>query len=112
MPSFSRSLAVPPVEMSSTPSAASARASSTMPDLSETLRSALLTFDTPRLRLTFDSQLLHLAAQRIAVDAQHLGRQRLVALGLAEHGLDHRPLDVPEHHFVDRGRLLAVHVLE
>ena len=44
--SFSSSLAVPPVEMICTPAAASARASSTMPDLSETLSSARSTFDT------------------------------------------------------------------
>ena len=36
----------------------------------------------------------------------------LVALGAAEHHLDHRLLDVPQHHVVDVGRPLAVHVLE
>src|SRR5436190_172409 len=62
--------------------------------------------------LPFDPQLLHLLAQRIAGDAEHLGGERLVALGLAEHRLDHGLLDVLQHHLVDRGRLLAVHVLE
>jgi len=46
IPSLRRSFAVPPVDTSSTASAASACASSTMPDLSETLRRALRTFDT------------------------------------------------------------------
>ncbi len=45
-PSFCSSFAVPPVDSSSTPSAARARASSTIPDLSETLRSARVTFVT------------------------------------------------------------------
>src|ERR1051325_8775952 len=98
-PSFDRSCAVPPVERSCTPSAASPRPSSTKPDLSETLSSARLIFVTTASR-PLDPQLLDLLAQRIAVDAEHLGGERLVARGLAEHGLDHRLLDVLEHHVV------------
>src|SRR5258706_1401793 len=91
------------------PSAASPRANSTIPALSETLMSARLTF-TAASRL--DPQLLDLLAQRVAIDSEHGCRGALVALRLAEHGLDQRPLDVPEHHVVDLGRLLAVHVAE
>src|SRR5262249_21517598 len=50
--------------------------------------------------------------QRVAVDAKHRRGRALVAFGLAEHRLDERPLDVPKHHVVDLGRLLAVHVAE
>src|SRR5262245_13909500 len=98
--------------MISTPRAASARANSTTPDLSETLTSARCTFLTKPSSLPFDAQLLHLGAQGRAVDAQHCRRVRQVALRVTEHGLDHRPLDVLEHHLVDRGGLLSVHVLE
>src|SRR5262249_31751134 len=108
-PSFSRSCAVPPVERISTPRAARPRANSTIPALSETLMSARLTF-TARSRL--DPQLLDLLAQGVAVDAEHRSRGALIALGLAEHRLDQGPLDVPQHHVVDLGRLLAVHVPE
>src|SRR6185295_3052895 len=109
-PSFSSSLAVPPVDRICTPRPASALASSTTPDLSETLISARLTFILPGSRL--DPQLLDFLAQGIAVDAEHRRRGALVAFGLAEHRLDERPLNVLQHHVVDRGRLLAVHVAE
>src|SRR5687767_12433640 len=111
-PSFCRSRAVPPVERISTPSAASARANSTTPDLSETLTSARFTFVTKASSLPFDAQLLHLGSQRGAVDSEHRGRVGEIALGMAKHGLDHRLLDVLQHHLVDRGGRLAVHVLE
>src|SRR5436190_22678286 len=94
------------------PAATRPRASSTIPDLSETLISARRALDTKAATLTFDPQLLHFLPQRIAVDAQHLRGERLVALGVAEHGLDHRFLDVLQHHVVDRGGFLAFHVLE
>src|SRR5918992_996018 len=110
-PSFCRSRAVPPVERISTPSAASARANSTTPDLSETLTSARCTFLT-KPSSPFDAQLLHLGAERGAVDAEHRGSVGEIALRMAEHGFDHRLLDVLQHHLVDRGGPLAVHVLE
>src|SRR5213075_2162144 len=94
------------------PAAVRPRASSTMPVLSETLISARRALDTKTATLTFDPQLLHFLAQRVAVDAEHLRGERLVALGMPEHGLDHRLLDVLQDHVVDGGRLLAVHVLE
>src|SRR5687767_1927460 len=109
-PSFSSSLAVPPVERSCTPSAPSPRANSTTPVLSETLISARPTFIALLSRL--DPQLQNLLAQGVAVDAEHRRRRALVAGRLAEHGLDQRPLDVLQHHVVDRGGLLAVHVPE
>src|SRR6185503_7201896 len=114
-PSFSSSLAVPPVETICTPSAARARANSTTPDLSETLMSARETF-TFRVSLPMssrlDPQLLDFLAQGIAIDAEHCRRGALVARGLAQHRLDQWPFDVLEHHVVDRGGLLAVHVAE
>src|SRR5919197_3644535 len=112
MPSFCSSFAVPPVERISMPSRASSRASSTIPDLSETLTSARLTFSTPLPALPLDAKLQHLGAQRVAVDSEHLGGERLVPLGEGKHRFDHRLLDVFQHHFVNRGRLLAIHVLE
>src|SRR5258706_5850832 len=95
-PSFSRSLAVPPVERICTPSAASPRANSTTPALSETLTSARETFIvrvSPAIGSRLDPQLLDFLAQGIAVDAEHRGGGALVALGLAEHRFDQRPLD-------------------
>src|ERR1035437_8121353 len=45
-----------------------------------------------------DFQLLDFLAQGVAVDAQPLGRCRLVALGVMQHHLDHRLLDILQHH--------------
>src|ERR1700687_842858 len=81
-PDFSSRRAVPPVERIFTPSATRACANSTQPDLSETLISA---WRTRFISLGLDAQLVHLLAQRIAVDAEHRGRERLVAFGVAEH---------------------------
>src|SRR5471032_986565 len=59
-----------------------------------------------------DFQLLDFLAQGVAVDAQPLGRRRLVALGVIEHHLDHGLLDILNHHLVDGARALAVQILE
>src|SRR5258706_3168098 len=115
MPSLSSSLAVPPVERICTPRPARARAKSAMPVLSETLMSARETFIvrvSSLMSSRLDPQLLDFLAQGIPVDAEHRGGGALVGLGLAENRLDQGPLDVLQHHVVDRGRLLAVHVPE
>jgi hypothetical protein len=51
-------------------------------------------------------------AQRVAVDAQHLRRQRLVAAGLGEDDFEHRPFDALQDHVIDRGGFFAVEVTE
>src|SRR6185503_1362437 len=115
MPSLSSSFAVPPVDGICSPRPARARAKSTTPALSETLISARATFIVRVSPLTLsrlDPQLLDFFSQGVAVDAEHRGGGALVALGLAEYRLDQGPLDVLQHHVVDRGRLLAVHVPE
>ena len=52
------------------------------------------------------------AAQRVAVDAEHLRGERLVAVGLAQDDFEHRALDVADNHVVDGAGLLAVEILE
>src|SRR5436190_15106827 len=110
MPSFSSSFAVPPVDRICTPRPASARANSTTPALSETLISARPTF-TPTFSRLYP-QLLDFLAQGVSVDAEHRGGGALIALGFAQNRLDQGTLDVLQHHVVDRGRLLAIHVPE
>ena len=45
--------------------------------------------------------LLQLLAQRIAIDAEHLGGTRLVAAGAQHHLFEYRPLDGKNHHLVN-----------
>src|SRR5438552_823721 len=106
-PAPSSSLAVPPVESKVTPSAARPCASSTTPVLSETEISA-------RMRGRSLGQLVvdELAPQRVAVDAEPLGRLALVAFGLGHHDLEQRALDHAQDHLVHRGGLDAAQVLE
>jgi hypothetical protein len=53
-----------------------------------------------------------LLAQRVAIDAEDLGGQRLVAAGLFENDFEHRALDALDHHLVNGSRLLAVKPLK
>src|SRR5471030_1106456 len=116
-----------------------ARASSSTPVLSETLMRACLTTmliagpggwamgdeargasravalpctHHPQRRSRFNLELLDFFTQRVAIDAQPLGRRRLVALGVVQHDLEHGLFHVLQHHVVDRARALAVQVLE
>src|SRR5712692_3059313 len=59
-----------------------------------------------------DLERLDLLSQGIAVDAEHLRGDGLIALGPVEHDLEHGPLDVLQHHVVDGARLCPVEVLE
>ena len=76
---------MPPVDSSSTPSAASPRANSTRPVLSETDSSACVSADMRLMRAAMRDSgrqrcvLGELGAQRVAVHAEHVGRLRLVA---------------------------------
>src|SRR6516164_1495184 len=115
MPASARSLAVPPVDNRRMPSAASSRASSTTPVLSETEISAciaILSRARSRARSLDQLVLEELAAQRVAVDAEPFGRTALVAAGLLHHDLEQRPLDDADDHLVHRGRLDAAQVAE
>src|ERR1700722_7742449 len=68
---------------------------------------------SPRRSVISDqSVLLKLFAQRIAVDAEKLGRERLIAAGLLEYHFKHGIFDARNHHFVDVMRLGPVQVLK
>src|SRR6476620_2456091 len=107
-PASARSRAVPPVESSFTPSAASSRASSTTPVLSDTEISACMAGGFLLDELVLDQ----LAAQSVAVDAEPLRGPALVALGVLHHGLEQRSLDHLEDHVVYRRRIDAAQVAE
>src|SRR5512146_731415 len=111
MPASCKSRAVPPVDRSAMPRAASARAKSTIPALSDTDSSAFATFAV--IRGASDELVLReLGAQRVAVEAEHLGRLRLVALRALQHRGEQRSLDVGDHHVVDAVRRLPVEAAE
>src|SRR5687767_8492224 len=106
-PASASSWAVPPVDSSPMPSAASSRASATMPVLSDTEISACIA------ALSLDQLVLEqLAPQRVAVDAEPLGGATLVAFGVRHHHVEQRLLDDPQDHLVHRRRLDAAQVLE
>src|SRR5512135_2618794 len=96
-PASRSALAVPPVDSSSTPASASARAKSTRPVLSDTESRARWIF----IGSVRKAVVAHFLAQGIAVDAEHVGCARLVAFGAVENieqqGLLHRA----QHHVVD-----------
>src|SRR6266567_6770993 len=62
--------------------------------------------------LHLDFERLDFLSQGIAVNAQHLRGDRLVACGSIQDNFEHRPLDVLDHHVVDGARLCSVEVLE
>src|SRR6476646_7402172 len=101
MPASARTFAVPPVDNSPMRSATRPRARSTMPDLSETDSNACATVSGPVL----DKLVLgELRAQRIPVQAQHLGRMRLVAVRSVEHRRQQGALDMRNNHVVNAMR--------
>src|ERR1700761_2636804 len=99
MPSCTKSCAVPPVESSSMPRSFSARANSTIPDLSETLSSARRT-GVSNVPLLADPELFEFLAQGAAVDAENGCRAALVSLHVAHHHLEQRLLDLAHHQLV------------
>src|SRR6266480_4298604 len=114
-PCSARSFAVPPVDRILILNRARPRANSARPLLSDTLTSAvrmgIMQVDgVRRSHLYFER--LDFLSQRIAVDPEHFGGNGLVSLGPVEHELEHRTLDVLEHHVVDGARLCSVEVLE
>src|SRR3954468_20018390 len=114
-PAVASSFAVPPVESRRTPRAASSRASSTTPVLSETEINAciaVLPGGRDRARSLDQLVLEELAAQRVAVDAEPFGGPALVAAGLLHHHLEQRALDDTNDHLVHCRRLDAAQVAE
>src|SRR6266480_6644305 len=113
-----RSFAVPPVDRILILNRARPRANSARPLLSDTLISAvrmgIMRVGGERLdhRSHLYFQRLDLLSQSIAVDPEHLRGDGLISLGPVEHELEHRTLDVLEHHVVDGARLCPVEVLE
>src|SRR6185437_23334 len=85
-----------------------------MPDLSETDSSACVTLPlTLVCEQTLDQFVLgKLCAQRVAVQPQHLGCVRLVAVRSVEDRREERAFDVRDHHLVDAVRRLAVELAE
>src|SRR5512132_3575727 len=102
MPASARSRAVPPVDRSAMPHAASPRANSTMPDLSETDSSACATF-TGSDQLVFGE----LGAQRVAVQPEHLRGVRLIAVRSIENRREQRAFHMRNDHVVDAVRRFA-----
>src|SRR4030065_2612872 len=80
-PASRSALAVPPVDSSSTPALARARAKSTGPVLSDTERRARLMV---MMGLVGEAVFAHFFAQGVAVDAEHVGGAGLGALGAVE----------------------------
>src|SRR5512139_2809797 len=112
-PASRSALAVPPVESSSTPALASVRAKSTRPVLSDTESRARCIFIWRWAEGSVgEAVFAHFLAQGVAVDAEHVGRARLVAFrtveNVGEQGLFHRAQD----HVVDLARHFAVEILE
>src|ERR1700712_4467411 len=115
-PASASSRAVPPVESRVKPSAASSRASSTTPVLSDTEISACIARSLVGAlvrTLSLDELVLdELPAQGIAVDAQPLGGPALVAARLLHHHFEQWSFDDAQDHLVHRRRLDAAQVLE
>src|SRR5688572_5958348 len=103
--------AVPPVESSEKPRVASSRASSTMPDLSETESNARRAFSRV-IWSGSESVLAQLLAQRAAVDAEDGRRTALVAVGVVHHGLEQRQLHFAHDEIVEAAGAVAVQAVE
>src|SRR6185312_3086484 len=97
-PLAASSFAVPPVESISMLRFASARASSTMPVLSDTERSARRTVNT--LGASRQAQFLQLLAQGPAVDSQNAGGAALVTFRIVQHDAEQRLFDLAQHEIV------------
>src|SRR5690554_1232990 len=104
-------LAVPPVESSSMLRAASARASSTSPVLSDTDSSARRTgIRSAVMRSSAQAVFAQLPAQGGAVDAQHPGGAALVAVAVVEHFDEQRDLEFAQRDLVEVVGAAAVEV--
>src|SRR5258708_7490631 len=114
IPALRSAWAVPPVDSSSTPRAARPRAKSPRPCLSETDSSArVIAMDGWGLQaLLGESHRAQFLAQRGAGDAEDHGGLALIALGVVEHGLQERFLDLTQHEVVQTRRAVAVEVRE
>src|ERR1043166_2649787 len=116
MPAARSISAVPPVERIAIPKALKPRANATTPVLSETLISACLMTvirqALPSASPSLDAVILHFLAQRVAINAEHRRRMRLVALDPVQHRFQQRFLDATDHHLIDGARFFAVKVLE
>src|SRR6476660_2309448 len=118
MPASARTFAVPPVDSSATPRDTRPRASSTMPDLSETDSSACATIAdasvaAPARGDGSDKFVLgELRAKRIAVQSQHFRSVRLVAVRPIEYRCEERALDMRNHHVVNAMRWFAIEAAE
>src|SRR3977135_1706913 len=114
-PFSARSFAVPPVDRILILNRARPRANSARPLLSDTLISAvrmgIMQVDGER-RSHLYFERLDFLSQGIAVDPEHLRGDGLIPFSPVEHELEHRTLDVLEHHVVDGARLCPVEVLE
>src|SRR5689334_448094 len=113
--------AVPPVERISNSSETSARASSSTPVLSETLISARrvdamvgrwVAVEGRAAWRSLDAVALDLLAQRVAVQAEQLGGDRLVAAHFVQHHFDQRLFHAADDHGIDLPWLLSVKVAE
>src|SRR5512147_1973479 len=108
MPASVSARAVPPVLRISTLRAASARANSTSPVLSETdsrARRIVTSIESGR-----KAELTHLLAQGTPVDAEYGRGAALVAGRVVEHGAEQGLFDLAQHHVVQVRGLVAVQV--
>src|SRR6185503_12175742 len=103
--------AVPPVEINSKSSAASSRASSTMPVLSETESSARR---ASGLAISSGGQSVfaQFLAQGAPIDAENRRRAALIAVGVVHDRLEQRQLDLAHHEVVETARAVAVQAVE
>src|SRR3954449_9527813 len=117
--------AVPPVDRISISNVISARASSSTPVLFETLISARrmngVVFDAWDEKLplaahatqpSLDTVTLDLLAQGVAVEAEQLGRDGLIAADFVQHHFDQRLFHTADDHGIDLSRLLPVQIPE
>src|SRR5690606_17428695 len=104
--------AVPPVDSSSTLRAASARASSTSPVLSETDSSARRTGSWSAVMGSAQAVVAQLPAQGGAVDAEHGRGAALVAVAVVEHLHEQRDFQLAQCHLVQLVGIAAIEVAE
>src|SRR4051812_24650959 len=103
-PAAASAFAVPPVDKRLMPRAASAFARGTSPFLSDTDNSACVIGSATSDQAVF----VELRPQRIAVEAEHVGRMGLIAVRALEHRRQQRALDVRNDHVVDAVRRFAI----
>src|SRR5687767_11424289 len=103
--------AVPPVETREYPRAASSRARSTIPVLSETESNARRAFGRV-ISSGSESVLAQLFAQGAAIDAEDGRRAALVAVGIVHHGLEQRQFHFAHDKLIEPARAVAVQAVE